>query len=324
MYGQVPFENHPVDPARLTEFIERLKAGFGDKISLGAHLSRWTTFRIGGPALALCRMHTPDDARRFLDNAREYEIPAVFLGGGSNVLADDTGFHGLVLQTAMSNLIVRGDALTVGAGLDFDALVTASLEAGLTGLEFASGIPGSVGGALVGNAGCYGHEISEFLVEATVLRADGTVETIGADDFEFTYRHSVFKTREDLVLEAVFKLTSGDTSAAGETRARIMAERQRKHPVDLPCAGSYFKNLPPESPGEKRRAAGSLLDRAGALAMREGDAGVFERHANIIVNLGAATSRDVLGLAERMKTAVADRFGVDLTAEVRHLGRYGW
>jgi UDP-N-acetylmuramate dehydrogenase len=324
MYGQVPFENHPIDPARMAEFIEGLTAGFGDKVGLDIPLSRWTTFRIGGPALALCRMHTPEDARRFLDNAREYEIPAIFLGGGSNILADDAGFQGLVLQTAMTDLSVRGDALTVGAGLDFDALVAASLEAGLTGLEFASGIPGSVGGALVGNAGCYGHEIGEFIVEATILRADGTLETIGADDFEFAYRHSVFKTREDLVLEAVFKLTRGDTAAAGETRARIIAERRYKHPVDLPCAGSYFKNLPPERPGERRRAAGSLLDRAGALAMREGDAGVFERHANIIVNLGAATSRDVLKLAERMKTAVSDRFGVDLSAEVRHLGRTGW
>ena len=119
MYGHVPSENHPGDPLRAREAIRKLVDRFGDRVSLDAPLSRWTTFRIGGPALAICRMHTPDDARRFLDNAREYAIPAIFLGGGSNVLADDTGFRGLVLQVALTDLTVRGDTVTVGAGLGF-------------------------------------------------------------------------------------------------------------------------------------------------------------------------------------------------------------
>lgn len=324
MYGHVPSENHAEEAGRIGEFARRLAARHGDRVSLEEPLSRWTTFRIGGPARAMCRMHTPDDARRFLDNAHDGQVPAVVLGGGSNVLADDAGFAGLVLRQDMTDLDVRGDTVSVGAGLAFDALVKASLAAGLTGLEFASGIPGSVGGALVGNAGCYGHEIGDFLAEARVLRADGTVETIGPEAFGFAYRHSVFKDRDDLLLSAVFRLARGDAAAAGGVRAEIVADRRRKHPVDLPCAGSYFKNLPPERPGGRRRAAGRLLDEVGARDMHEGDAAVFEKHANIIVNRGSARCRDVLALAERMRVAVADRFGVKLSPEVRHLGFFGW
>ncbi len=324
MYGHVPSDNQGKDPAQIAEAVKALAARHGERMNLDIPLSGMTTMHIGGPALAICRLHTPDDARRFLENAREQEIPAVCLGGGSNVLADDAGFQGLVLQVATTDLEVRGDTIRAGAGLDFDALVIASLEAGLVGLEFASGIPGSLGGALVGNAGCYGHEIGEFLAEATILRTNGTVETVGPEAFAFAYRHSVFKGRDDLVLDAVLRLRRGDTAAAGETRAGIIAERRRKHPVDLPCAGSYFQNLPPETPGGRRRAAGALLDQIDAREMREGDAAVFARHANIIVNLGEATSRDVLTLAERMKEAVAERFGVRLREEVRHLTRFGW
>ena len=318
MHGLVPPDNPGKDPARIAAAVAALASRHGERMDLAVPLSRLTTLRIGGPARAVCRLHTPDDARRFLENAREHEIPAVCLGGGSNVLADDAGFEGLVLRVATTDLAVRGDTVVAGAGHDFDALVVATLQAGLVGLEFASGIPGSLGGALVGNAGCYGHEISEFLVEATVLRADGRVETVGPEDFAFAYRHSVLKDSGDLVLEAVLRLRRGDTAAAGETRADIVAERRRKHPVDLPCAGSYFKNLP------RGRAAGALLEQVGAKEMREGDAGVFERHANIIVNLGTATSADVLTLAERMKTAVASEFGIDLREEVRHLAPFGW
>lgn len=313
-----------MDPARVAEAVTALASRHGERMDLAVPLSRLTTLHIGGPARAICRLHTPDDARRFLENAREREIPAVYLGGGSNVLADDAGFEGLVLRVATTDFTVRGDTVSAGAGLDFDALVVATLESGLVGLEFASGIPGSLGGALVGNAGCYGHEISEFLVEATVLRADGRVETVGPEDFAFAYRHSALKGNGDLVLDAVLRLRRGDTAVAGETRAGIVAERRRKHPVDLPCAGSYFKNLPPDSPGGRRRAAGALLERVGAKEMREGDAAVFERHANIIVNLGTATSAEVLTLAERMKAAVADAFGIPLLEEVRHLKPFGW
>lgn len=282
-------------------------------------LARLTTFRIGGPAGLVCSVKNVADAQRFLEVALRRQVPWTCLGGGSNILADDAGYDGLILLVRTTELQCDGTVIRAGAGWEFDALVAATLQDGLTGLEFASGIPGTLGGAVVGNAGCYGHEIGEFVREATVLRPDGRLETVGAEEFAFSYRDSALKERPDVVLDVTLELGRGDVAAAGQERQDHLADRRRKHPVDLPCAGSYFKNLPPAAPGERRRAAGKLLEAAGAKAMREGDAGVFERHANIIVNCGQARCGDVLRLAERMKAAVRDLSGELLAEEVRHL-----
>jgi UDP-N-acetylmuramate dehydrogenase len=301
-----------------TALADELRA-HGTDVVAGRPLRELTTFRIGGPAGLVGSVRNVDDARRFLDFAHERSLPWVCLGGGSNILADDAGFAGLVMLVEARDLEFEHEVVHVGAGWDFDALIAATLDAGLTGLEFASGIPGTVGGALVGNAGCYGHEIGDFLLEATVLRTDGRVETLGPDDFAFAYRTSALKERGDIVLELSLRLARGDLAAATAERSDHLADRRRKHPWTIPCAGSYFKNLPPREPGGRRRAAGQLLEQAGAKAMREGDAAVFEKHANIIVNHGRARSVDVLRLAARMKQAVLDRFGESLSEEVRHL-----
>ncbi len=289
-------------------------------VTAGVPLAELTTFRIGGPVGLLCPVENVDQARRFLDFAAAHALPWTCLGGGSNILGDDAGYAGLVLRVRSRGLARRGEALRVGAGWDLDALVTATLREGLTGLEFASGIPGTVGGALVGNAGCYGREIGDLLREATVLRADGRVQTLGPEDFAFRYRDSALKGRGDVVLEMVLQLHRGDVAAAAATRQQHLDDRRRKHPSwDEPCAGSYFQNLPPAGPGERRRAAGHLLEQAGAKAMQVGGAAVYPRHANIIVNTGGASCADVLGLAARMKAAVRERFGEELIEEVRHL-----
>ncbi len=259
-------------------------------------------------------------AQRFQAFAAENGLPCFVLGGGSNLLGADAGCRGVVLRVATDGFAVRGDTVRAGAGLDFDRLIARSLDAGLTGLEFASGIPGTLGGALVGNAGCYGHEIGEFLVEATVLRPDGRLDMVGPEDFGFAYRTTRLRETGAIVLDALLRLGRGDLAAAGAERAEHIADRRRKHPVDLPSAGSWFRNLPPAEPGGRRRAAGVLLEQAGAKDMREGDAAVFPRHANIVVNLGRATSADVLRLVERMRAAVRERFGVELVDEVRRVG----
>jgi len=312
-------DNRPAAAERIARAVADLRQRHPDRFAPDVPLSTLTTLRIGGPALGLSRLRNSDDARRFLEFARAAEIPAVCLGGGSNVLADDRGFCGLVGVMDDDTLEFRGDAVRAGAGLPLDRLVQECLRAGLTGLEFASGIPGSLGGALVGNAGCYGHEIGEFVREATVLRQDGRVETVGPEAFGFAYRQTVFKQRRDLILGAVLALRRGDLDAALAVRADHLASRRAKHPVDLPCAGSWFKNLPPSEPGGRRRAAGELLEAVGAKSLRFGDAGVFAGHANIIVNLGRARSVDVLALAGAMQAAVLDRYGVRLEAEVRQL-----
>jgi len=308
-----------VDPAQHWQDDANDLARHGIAARAREPLSELTTFRIGGPAGLVCPVKNVDDALRFLDLSHRRGAPWTCLGGGSNILADDDGYAGLVLLVKTEALSLRGRVVRVGAGWDVDTLIESTLRDGLTGLEFASGIPGTVGGAVVGNAGCYGHEISELLREATVLRPDGAIETIGAEDFAFAYRTSALKERADVVLDVTLELARGDVGAAAAERAEHLADRRRKHPWDLPCAGSYFKNLPPAAPGERRRAAGQLLEAVGAKAMREGDAAVFEKHANIIVNSGQARSSDVLRLAERMKAAVREQFGEALEEEVRHL-----
>lgn len=322
-------DNHAARMRLAAEAVADLRrTAAGADVVPDAELSAWTSFRIGGPAAGLCPVHTPDDARRFLDFASERDLPFVCLGGGSNVLADDGGFPGLVLHMCGTHLELGSGGVVVDAGLGFDALVEQALDAGRPGLAFASGIPGTVGGAVVGNAGCYGHEIGEFVVEALVLDIEGRLERLGPEDLAFAYRDSALKGGRSLLLRTVLDLPRGDRNEdlrdALAERAAHLADRERKHPVDEPSAGSFFRNLPPAAPGGRRRAAGALLDALGAREWREGDAAVFHKHANIIVNLGRARCNDVLRLAERMRRAVREAHGVELRREVLHLAADGF
>lgn len=302
---------------RLTDLVP---AELQDRVRADVPLRDLTTLRVGGPAGLLCPVRNAEDACRFQELAAAVNLPHTVLGGGSNILADDDGYRGLVLHVATDRFEVAGDTVRVGAGLDFDDLIRRTLDAGLTGLEFASGIPGTLGGALVGNAGCYGHEIGEYLVEAVVLDPTGRLETVGPEAFAFRYRATDLRGTGHLVLEARLRLARGDLHAAGDLRAERIADRRAKHPVDLPSAGSWFRNLDPAAPGERRRPAGALLEQVGAKDMREGDAGVFSRHANIIVNRGTASAAEITRLADRMQGSVRDRFGVELVEEIRRVG----
>lgn len=300
-------------------FLNLLPAELRAGVRRDVPLRELTTLRVGGPAAVVCPVHNPAQALRFQSAAAAADVPWVVLGGGSNVLADDRGFAGAVLAVAGRDCEARGDVVTVAAGLPLDELVTRTLAAGLTGLEFASGIPGTVGGALAGNAGCYGHEIGEFLREAVVLGADGALRRLDAGECGFRYRGTALRDNGAVVLEAVLQLRRGGLDVAAAEREAHLADRRAKHPVTEPSAGSWFRNLEAAEPGGRRQAAGALLEQAGAKGMREGDAAVFARHANIIVNLGHAGSGDVRRLAGRMREAVRDRFGVTLVEEVRYL-----
>lgn len=300
-------------------FVNLLPAGLRVCVERAVPLRDLTTLRVGGPAALVCPAHNPEQARRFHEAAITSGLPWFVLGGGSNVLADDRGFGGVVLRVAGQACEMRGEVVTAAAGLGFDELITRTLRAGLTGLEFASGIPGTLGGALAGNAGCYGHEIREFVRQATVLTRDGRLVRWGPDDFGFRYRGTALRDAGAMVLEAVLELRRGDAAAAGEQRCAHLADRLAKHPVSEPSAGSWFRNLEPAEPGGRRQPAGALLESVGAKAMREGDAAVYAKHANIIVNLGGARSGDVRRLATRMRDAVHQRYGITLQEEVRYL-----
>jgi UDP-N-acetylmuramate dehydrogenase len=281
-------------------------------------LAPFTTFRIGGPAELFVEATSRDALVGAVTSARAHHVPVFVLAGGSNLLVDDRGVRGLVVRNLAAEVRIDGDRVTVGSGLGLGDLLEAAAAASLAGLEFAAGIPGSVGGAVYGNAGAYGKSMQDVLVRATLLTPDGRVVEVGPEALGFTYRMSTLKASGDLVLDATFQLAPGDQAAIRRQMAETIHVREAKHPdpARFGSAGSYFKNLPPAAPGARRTPAGLLLEQAGAKGLAVGRAMVAAEHANFIVNPGGATAADVLALAERLKALVRDRFGVALEEEV--------
>jgi UDP-N-acetylmuramate dehydrogenase len=310
---------------------ERIRDAVGGGLLTQEPLRHHTTFRIGGPADYYFAAPTADRLVAALAAAREAGVPVFLLGGGSNLLVSDEGFRGLVIRNAIETIEFEGTAAHVGCGADFLELIYQCRDRELSGLEFAAGIPGSVGGALYGNAGCYGEDIGRYTIECTHVAPDGTgLETRPAAWYEFAYRDSRLKRDERVLLSCLLSFRRGERVAIQQVIDEKLEIRRVKHPqwrVE-PTAGSYFKNLPPDwqmpgaklSPGTRRVAAGQLLDECGCRGLRVGDAMVFSKHANIIVNAGRATAREVLELAEIMKGKVREKFGVTLEEEVMFLG----
>jgi UDP-N-acetylmuramate dehydrogenase len=310
---------------------QRLSGALGGGLLTREPLRHHTTFRIGGPADYFYAARTIDQLTTALKAGRDLGLPVFLLGGGSNLLVSDDGFRGLVVRNAIETLEFDGSAVLVGCGHDYLELIRHCRERNLAGLAYAAGIPGSVGGAIYGNAGCYGQDIGSCTVECTIATPDGSVvETRPGAWFEFAYRDSRLKRDPRVLLTALLQLEPGDGESIQREIEEKLEIRRVKHPQWRiePTAGSYFKNLPPDwrmpggklSPGTHRVAAGQLLDECGCRGLRVGDATVFEKHANIIVNAGHASARDVLTLAAEMKRRVHERFGVTLEEEVMFLG----
>jgi len=310
---------------------EHLRRALGDGLLTREPLRHHTTFRIGGPADYYFAAHVPDQLVAALRAATELGIPVFLLGGGSNLLVSDEGFRGLVVRNACDAIEFDGTAAHIGCGADFLDLIYQCRDRELSGLEFAAGIPGSVGGALYGNAGCYGEDIGSYTIECTFAALDGSkVETKPASWFQFAYRDSRLKRDPRVLLSCLLQLRRGRRADIQKVIDEKLEIRRVKHPqwrVE-PTAGSYFKNLPPDwqvpgakhSPGTRRVPAGQLLDEVGCRGLRVGDAMVFAKHANIIVNAGHASAREVLELTAIMKARVRERFGVELEEEVMFLG----
>lgn len=311
---------------------DQLRKVLGDELLTAEPLRHHTTFRIGGPADYYVAARTSDQLVQALRAAHEIGLPAFLLGGGSNLLVSDEGFRGLVVRNAIEAIEFDGTAAQVGCGADFLQLIYECRDRSLAGLEFAAGIPGTVGGAIYGNAGCYGQDIGSFTIECAITTPDGgRVETRPGSWFEFAYRDSRLKRDPRVLLTCLLHFRKGDSGEIQKVIDEKLEIRRVKHPqwrVE-PTAGSYFKNLPPDwqmpgakhSPGTHRVPAGQLLDECGCRGLRVGDAMVFHKHANIIVNAGRATARDVLELAEIMKARVREKFGVELEEEVMFLGQ---
>ena len=310
---------------------ERLRKALGDGLLAQEPLRHHTTLRVGGPADYYFAAHAADQLTAALGLSRELDLPVFLLGGGSNLLVSDEGFRGLVVRNAVEAVEFDGTAAQVGCGADFLDLIYQCRDRELAGLEFAAGIPGSVGGALYGNAGCYGQDIGQFTIECTTVGLDGSrVETQPAAWFEFGYRDSRLKREPRVLISCLLQFRRGSRDEIQKVIEEKLEIRRVKHPQWRiePTAGSYFKNLPPDwrlpgaklSPGTHRVAAGQLLDEVGCRGLRVGDAMVYPKHANIIVNAGRASAREVLELAEIMKQRVREKFGVTLEEEVMFLG----
>lgn len=286
-----------------------------------------TTFQLGGP----CRFRVDCDRPAALiealrDLASEGESPLV-IGGGSNLLVSDAGLDVPVIRYARDAFEPRreGDALEADGCAPFAALADWSVEEGLEGLVFATGIPGTIGGAIAGNAGAFGEQIADRLLSLRIADRLGRVRDAAPGEFGFRYRSSRFRESGEVVVSARFTLRPGDRGALRAERDRILAFRRERHPDwrVLPTAGSFFRNVEPTSAAGRRQAAGWFLEQAGALGMRVGGAGVFPRHANILVKADpACTAGDVLELSRRMADAVWARFHLRLVPEVRALGRF--
>ena len=286
-------------------------------------LAGFTTFGIGGPAEFLAEVTTTEELVGLVVGARAAGLPVAVLGDGSNVLTSDHGVAGLVVVNRCRGFRAEGRRIVAEAGARLNDVINAAINQGLGGMELMAGIPGTVGGAVVGNAGAYGQSISDVLAHIRLLRADGGIVEETPNELGFAYRSSRLKRSDDVVLAAELLMVSGSQDELRRRADEVLARRWSKLPKWNDCAGSYFKNIEDPTAPNGKIPAGRLLDEVGAKSFCVGRAAVSQDHANVIVNLGGATAAEVLALAEKMKRAVEVKFGVELEEEVRFLGRRG-
>lgn len=298
--------------------------------------SKQTTLKIGGPAKYFFDAATSDDIIRGIEAARELGIDHLILGGGSNILVSDSGFDGLVIHAKNNNMRIQGQKLYVEAGALNSQVVRETVNAGLSGLEWLATIPGTIGGAVHGNAGCFGNSIKDFISKVDVYR-EGQKKRLNKKDCQFSYRESLFKKNNDVILSAEFTLNEGNKTR-GQGIVKDMIDRRAKTQPKGACAGSTFKNfkfrddseikslikavkeIPEEFLKNKIIPAGWLLDQVGAKGMEMGELQVSEDHANWIINRGKGRADQFVMLASELKTKVRDEFGIQLHEEIQYIG----
>lgn len=288
-----------------------------ERVFTGEAMSRHTTFKIGGPADYFLMPDKDTDVGRIVKICKESAIPYFILGNGSNLLVGDGGYRGAVIQIYknMSAVTVEGTEITVQAGALLSSVAAVAKNAALTGFEFAGGIPGTMGGAVVMNAGAYGGEMKDVLTEVTVMDEEGEIVTLPADKLELGYRTSIIKTAGYIVLEAKLQLKEGNPEVIRETMKDLTIRRTTKQPLEYPSAGSTFKR--PEG-----YFAGKLIMDSGLAGYQVGGAQVSEKHCGFVINAGGATARDVRTLMDNVRDIVYKKYGVTLEPEVKFLGDF--
>ncbi len=274
-----------------------------------------TSLRIGGPADVFIRIASERDLLGAVQVAREHELPVFMLGGGTNLLVADTGIRGVVLENAWSEESVDGATVAAASGTPLAHVAAIAARAGIEGLEWMATVPGTVGGAVHGNAGAFGGETADVLVEATLLDLNGDRWTARADELGFAYRTSRLQGTPTICATARFRGTAGDRDRAVRRIKEMANERIAKQPLAQPNTGSIFRNPPGDH-------AGRLVEEAGLKGATVGGAQVSFKHANFIVNLGDATARDVWELMQRCIEAVRESSGVTLVPEVERVGEW--
>ena len=315
---------------------EQLKGIVNDRLKEQEPMARHTNFRIGGPAKYFVEIKTVEELKMVLGIAAEHTLPTAILGGGSNMLVADHGFNGVMIKLAMREIFIDKNSVQAGAGVPMILLSRKVAEASLTGLEWAITLPGTVGGAVRGNAGCFGGETQDHLVEVFVL-SNGEVVSRTNAELAFGYRESIIKHSDDIVLSASFNLELGDANTIKQTMESNLAKRKSSQPLDAGSAGCMFKNfeiqsddelqriqskldLPPEMITSRRVSAGSLIDQLDLKGFEMGGAKVSAVHGNFLVNTGNATADEVVQLIAFIKTRVRDSYGIILQEEVQYVG----
>lgn len=286
-----------------------------DRVWPAEPMCRHTTLRVGGCADFLVRAHTAAELRRLLAVVQEYDLPLAILGNGSNLIVSDSGVRGVVLALGgdFAAVSTEGARVRAGAGVHLPRLAAEVSRQGLAGLEFACGVPGTLGAGLIMNAGAHGADLAQVVVAAEVMWPDGSVERLERRRLDLGYRRSGLMGSGAVVLAATLELTPDAPAATGARVRAYLEHRKQTQPLHLPNCGSVFMNPPGDH-------AGRLLQAAGCKGLREGDAQIAAKHANFVVNLGRARATDVLFLMTQARQRVQEQFGVRLVPEVKIWG----
>lgn len=301
----------------MNAFLTELKALQVGKIKEHELLSQHTTMKIGGPAEVFIEPSSIENLQKTMKLIRKHNIKWRAIGRGSNLLVSDQGMDGVVIKlgTGLDQLEVNDTVVRVGGGASLVSFTTIICKKGLSGLEFAGGIPGSVGGAVYMNAGAHGSDISKILIKAHILFPDGTMEWLSNEEMEFSYRTSVLqRKRPGVVVEAIFGLEKGERETIVAQMQKNKDYRKTTQPWNYPCAGSIFRNPLPNY-------AGQLIESAGLKGFSIGGAKVSEMHGNFIVNSGKATAQDVEDLIQYIKNKIFELYEVKLETEVEIIGK---
>lgn len=300
---------------QITEFQNRLKELTDIDIFYNEPMKNHTTFKIGGPADIFIAVKSRLCLKKVVLLCKQYAVPYTIVGAGSNLLVSDKGIRGVVIKYVSKATETDGSIIYADSGITLSALSKFALSNSLTGLEFAGGIPGLLGGAVYMNAGAYGGEMKDVILESEYLDTDGEIKTFTKEEHDFGYRHSIYTGTDKFILGAKLKLNHGDKEEILKTMNELLKRRNDKQPLNFPSAGSVFKR--PEG-----YFAGKLIEDSNLKGYSVGGAKVSEKHAGFIINTGDATASDVRKLVEHIRETVLKNFNVELVCEIKMIGEF--